>query len=441
MNFTELIKKQEERRAALVAQSEASEDVKELRSIQKQIEAINETIAEMRAAQAQQETEKNSKCGGAGKGKDKQGTDERTAAVTGAEAPEKRSAEGTTAPGFIPGSGFKPAEGRASADYSKVLESREKAGGELKENRAVNSDIGIFGEVRAVTVGDGTSIAVPQQTSSTINQTFGVVSSLIDGVDHLTLVGGESFRQPYVDSIISGGYTAEGEASKDADTKYAYADISKTKVTAYSEVSEELLKLPNAPYADNVFQNVRTSMRMVVSKEILVGAGGTNQMVGIFTAKATAIDATTDLEITTIDDTTLDEIVFRYGGGEEVEGAAVLILNKLDLLAFAKVRTSTKQKFYDIKSNGNSGTINGIPFIINSACHAVTGKDTKAADYCMAYGNLMNYKVVEFSPVEVKRSEDYKFKEGMIANRGVVMAGGNVVHKNGFLRVKRGATA
>ena len=58
----------------------------------------------------------------------------------------------------------------------------------------------------------------------------------------------------------------------------------------------------------------------------------------------------------------------------------------------------------------------------------------------MAYGNLRNYKLVEFSPVEVERSEEYKFKEGMIAHRGEVFVGGNVVRKNGFLRIKKAET-
>lgn len=58
----------------------------------------------------------------------------------------------------------------------------------------------------------------------------------------------------------------------------------------------------------------------------------------------------------------------------------------------------------------------------------------------MAYGNLKNYKLVEFSPTEVKRSTEFKFRQGMIAHRGVNMLGGNVVHKNGFIRVKKANT-
>ena len=431
MNFKEMIKRLEERRSALVAKSEKCDNVEELRSIHDQLQALNEDLAELRSMQKEQEE---SEKRGA-KTPEQQEAEARTAAVNGEDGQEQRGKQ----PEFVPGKGFKKsAEGR-SADES-AFENREQAGKELKENRSVNSPLSITGEIRSVSVGDGSTIVVPSLSSKEINPNFPVVSSLVDGVDTLTLNGGESFKQPYVNNITAGNYTAEGAAAATADTTYAYASINKAKVTAYSEVTEELLKLPDAPYADNVFQNIRTSMRMLISKEILVGAGGTNQIVGIFDDGATAIDASTDLALSAITDTTLDEIVFNYGGSEEVEGTAVLILNKLDLLAFSKVRTQTKEKFYDIKSFGNTGTINGIPFIINSACKALSKDATESGEYCMAYGNLKNYKLVEFSPTEVKRSTDYKFKEGMIANRGLVMLGGNVVHKNGFLRVKKAPT-
>ncbi len=406
----ELIKKYEERRAALLAQSEASNDVEELRGLQKQIQDLNADIEELKKVKP---------------------TDERTATVN--DAAEKRDADSQK---FVQGKGFVPAENR-NVDYSKILETREKAGQDLKEKRAVKSPLGIFGELRAVTVGDGASIIVPKSYSSTINPEFNVVSSLIDNVAYLSLNGGESFSQGYVDEVPTGDYTAEGANAATADTKFAYAQINKSKITAYSEVTEELLKLPNANYADVVFENIRKAMRRKITQQILLGGGNTNQLVGIFSDKATAIDSSTDLALATIDDTTLDEIVFRYGGDEDVESPAVLILSKEDLLEFAKVRTSTTLRYYTISSNGNTGTINGVPFIINSACQSLTKAGTAAGAYCMAYGHLTNYQLVEFSPMEVKTSEDYKFQEGMTAYRGNVFCGGNVVKKNGFLRITK----
>ncbi len=86
-------------------------------------------------------------------------------------------------------------------------------------------------------------------------------------------------------------------------------------------------------------------------------------------------------------------------------------------------------------NNGNTGTINGVQYIINSS--AGTLSTAADGDYLMAYGPLSNYEMAVFSKTDVKRSDDVKFKEGMIAHRGSVFAGGNVVAQNGFLRVKK----
>ena len=104
------------------------------------------------------------------------------------------------------------------------------------------------------------------------------------------------------------------------------------------------------------------------------------------------------------------------------------------------MRKTNGDKVYDVKANGNTGTIDGVPFIINSACAAITNASTPTNAYAMAYGPLSNYELVTFSPTEIKRSTDYKFKQGMIAHRGSVFVGGNVVAQNGFLRVKKAET-
>lgn len=424
-----IIKRLEQRKAELTARAEQSTDVDELRRIHQQLLTINEDLAQLIEAQAKATEEQQN-----------EPTDERTAAINDPNSIIiGRSAD------FIQGKGFIPVGESRDKNLDSALEQREKAGNELKENRAVKSPLSTFGELRAVTVtpatGQPATIVVPSAYGSTINPDFPVVSSLVDAVAHLSLNGGESFRQPYITGIDAGDYTNEGANASEAETHFAYVDINRTKVTAYAELTEELEKLPAAAYADEVFKNIRTSMRKLLIKEILIGAGGTNQIVGIFSDKATAIDASTDIELSQITDTTLDEILFRYGGDEEVEDPAVLILNKLDLLAFSKVRTSTKQKFYDIQINGNGGTISGVPFIINSACKSLmTATDKGGAavgDYCMAYGSLSNYLLVEFSPMEVKRSDDYKFRQGMTAFRGNCFFGGQVVRKNGFIRIKK----
>ncbi|MBG9599982.1 capsid protein [Bacillus mycoides] len=306
------------------------------------------------------------------------------------------------------------------------LEASEKRGQALMESRAV-------------TVGSGT-VVLPKHTASDIRPTFNEVSTLIDRVSSKTLKGGESYQQPYIKSYGEGDYTTEGSDYTSAETTFGYADITKAKITAYSEETEELLKLPAADYDGEVMKGITVSTRKKLSREILVGTGATNRLSGIFSTTATAIDAATDLPISAIDAATLDEIIYSYGGDEDVEDAAVLIMNKKDLKAFAKLRTADGKKIYNVVSNGNSGTIDGVPFIINSACKAVTDAKTTVGQYSMAYGPLSNYQLTIFSDMDVQRSTDFKFKQGMIAHKGVVFAGGNVVSKNGFLRVKKAAT-
>ena len=55
----------------------------------------------------------------------------------------------------------------------------------------------------------------------------------------------------------------------------------------------------------------------------------------------------------------------------------------------------------------------------------------------MAYGPMENYLLTVFSDVDIQRSTDYKFKQGMICHKGATFVGGNVVAHNGFIRVKK----
>jgi len=308
------------------------------------------------------------------------------------------------------------------------------------QERAVESEAEKRGkallEKRSVTIAT-TGVILPEYQASDIKPTFNEVSSLLDNVNIKTFTGGESFKQPYLAGYGTGGYTTEGGDPTEAEPTFGYAEVTKTKITAYAEDSEELTKLPAANYDAEVVKGISTAIRKKITREILVGDGGTGHFVGIFDDGATAISAATDIDFAEIDEETLDEIIYSYGGDENVEDVAVLVLNKHDLKAFAMLRDSNGRKIHDVKPRGNSGTIDGVPYIINSACKAISDPDTTSGQYAMAYGPLSNYTMAIFSDLEVARSTDYKFKEGMIAHRGVIFAGGNVTAKNGFLRVKR----
>lgn len=393
--------------------------------------------------------------------KDEAELNERTATVNSSTA---RVIE--RSPEYIPGRGFFNADGSRYTENQRFipaeehggvifqnLAKREQAGEALKERRAAESPFNAIGENRMMTVmpptGSNASIVLPQMDSNKIVTDWNTVSSIVDVVGHLSFPGGDSFKQPYITDIAAGAYTKEGEDAAEAETSFGYSTISRCKITAFAEVTEELEKLPSAAYADVVFQNIRTSMRKLLAKEILFGEGydSTNQqqkLIGILSSKATAIDPDSDYSISQITDTTLDELILNYGSDEDTGGIGnVLMLHKLDLLAFSKVRTSTKQKFYDIHfDTGNTGTISGVRFIINSNLKPISATPSNggadSGEYCMIFGNPANYMLCEFSPLEVRRSDDFKFRRGIACFRGVVFCGGNCVKHNAFLRVKKG---
>jgi HK97 family phage major capsid protein len=315
-----------------------------------------------------------------------------------------------------------------------VIDNRTKIDKEKLEQRAAS-----LRESRVIQV-SSEEILLPDHTASGLAPVpFAQVSTLVDRVNVINLNGGETYKKSFVKNNGIAGTTLEGQPYSETEPAFGYLTISKVKITAYTEITEELEKLPAIPYQAEVLRNINISLKKKISEQILRGAGTTNTFTGIFSDAAVALADKAPLEIEAITDSTLDDIVFAYGGDEEVEGGAVLILNKNDLRAFAGLKTQEGRKVHTIDYVNK--TIDGIPYIINSHCKAIADSNTAAGEYGIAYGALKNYEVPVFSPVEIGKSTDYKFKDGIISYKASVFTGGNVVGYNGFLRIKKKAAA
>ena len=320
-----------------------------------------------------------------------------------------------------------------------------------KRGKALKDGAGVRFSARIATPSVKASLSVEQtapvvHTAPDLNQTVNPVSALIDMVKAVPLQGGETYQRGFVKDYGAdgAGATAEGATYNGVEPSFGYVTIEKQKVTAYTEEPEEMQKLPNADYDSVIEGSVSKAIRRFLSRQILIGDGSTSNLKGIFfnptKESERVIDPATDITtIAAIDDGTLDEIIYSFGGDEEVEGVATLILNKQDLKAFAKLRDKQSRKVYTIVNRGQTGTIDGVPFVINSACAAISDSKTTAEAYVMAYGYLQNYELAIFSDIDVRRSDDYKFKNGQTAFRASMFAGGSVAAWNGFIRVKKAA--
>ena len=335
---------------------------------------------------------------------------------------------------------------------SKVIiaEKRDKRGQDLK-NIAIKKDADKVvirmlaletDEERAVVVGNS-NVVLPTAFASTINDNFNEVATLIDRVNVMPLMGGESYQKPFVVSYGTGSESTLTADSNDVETKFDYAVVNKSLITAYQTWPREITKLANAPYESFVSGGITKALRKRINRQIMFGDGTSNNFTGIFETGATmvALDTANDLEISAVDDTTLDKIVFGYGGDEEVEDMAVLLINKATLQDFAELRTTDGIPFYSITLRGNTGTLSkmggglSVEFLINSAIPTLDAAVTAKSTYFAAYGSLSAYEMAIFSDAEVLRSEDFLFKSRQIAYNGEVFAGGNVVKKDGFLRL------
>lgn len=418
------LKAKEEARAALKEKGMKSENVEEVRSIGEQIEVLDAEIAEFRtqleALPDDGQIDQNEEGGG-----EQRSTPEGQLNVLGTYG--------------LGNSHSQKEEKREADEIEKKFEVR---GADLKIKKAVTFDLDELPELRAVTIGGGKLIN-QKKYSNTLNPNFNEVSATIDLVNAVPLIGGESYEKGFVKSWGEAGYNSETGEYKEADPEFDYVTIGKAKITAYTEMSDEAMKLPNVNYQALVAKNISIALRKKISKQIIVGAGDANTITGIFNAPAKVIPPSSDIEISQIDENTLDDIVFGYGGDEDVEGNGYLMLNKKDLAAFANVRDGLAQKIYKIKLNGNTGTISSsesyeIPFVINSACKPFN--EAGDGEFVMAYGMVHCYEMPVFSPITVEESHDYKFRTGQVAYRGSVWAGGNVAMYKGFVRVKKKVT-
>lgn len=413
-----LLAKKEARKAEIVAKAATTEDVKELRALNTELDGVNTEIAELQAAIDEIP--------------DERGAGDPPATPPAAPQPVGRSA-------IFASYGMKDP---SKEEREALIQKYETRGADLKAKKAIVVALDETAEERATTLASGTLIT-EKKYSQTLNGTFNDVSGLVDLVGSLPLDGGESYTKGFEKpATADADYTTETGDYNNVDPVTDYVEIVKAKITDYSEITDEATKLPNINYQALVVKNVRNAIRRKMTKQIIAGAGGANAIVGIFNAPVNVIPLASDLEISEIDADTLDTIVFGYGGDEDVEGANYLILNKDDLAAFAAIRNAAGDKLYEIEVNGNTGTISSkgsfkVPFVINSICPALSAAGTADNTYCMAYGKLATYEMPIFSGLTIEESRDYKFKSGQICYRGSIWVGGNVAAYKGFTRIKK----
>ena len=294
---------------------------------------------------------------------------------------------------------------------------------------------------KSVTPATGT-LAQPTGAGTNIRDPLGNgVGAIIDQVYVQDLTGMASYLEPYVISEFDASgadvATSAGTArTASGDPTFGVAKIAPYELTTTSYVDRNISRLTPANYYAKVFAMAMRAMRRDTVKMIFNGDGqsSNNDMYGIKTATNVAgnpIYAT--LEVDAVDADLLTELMFAYGGDEELGGNCRLYLNKADLLALGKLRgTNEKRRLFDIVPDAgtpNTGTIREggtiVPYSIASNLTALSGSSQgSAAIQTMVYGDPMNYELGLFGDYTVRVDESVKAVERMLTILGDAMVGG-----------------
>ena len=320
-------------------------------------------------------------------------------------------------------------------DFTKIADDKadeiEQRATDLLAGKAVKMS---FAKVNSRIKSTDDGILIPKHYDNNIKeQLFPTVSSIYDMFTFMNVDGGESFTMPFEKSKAEAGVTEEGTPYHDIEGSFDYVEIGKKKLTAYFEISEEMLKLPKADYEAYLRAELYKALkRKIIS--LAINDDGTNGFAGILSSNANTLKvcpAEKDFTIEAMDSKLLRKIQFAYGYADEVEAPETLFMNKNDIRTLALLDGKNKQFAYDFDSQRK--TLDNVPFCTPSV---IAGYNAAKAAMCGFYGDVSTYTIAIFSPVEVQRSTDYKFKENMVAYRASVFVGGAPSALCGLMRLK-----
>ena len=353
----------------------------------------------------------------------------------------------------------KPADPAEEKDKAAERGSALMKGQEVKFSvQEVRKALFVPGAVeKSVTLATGT-LAQPTGAGTNTRDPLGNgVGAIIDQVYVQDLTGMASYLEPYVISEFDASgadvATAAGTArTASSDPTYGVAKISPYELTTTSYVDRNIARLTPANYYAKTFAMAMRALRRDTVKMIFNGDGQStnNDMFGIKTAKNVAGSTIfSTLNVTAVDADLLTNLMFAYGGDEELGGNCRLYLNKADLLALGKLRgTNEKRRLFDIvpdAGNPNTGTIREggtiVPYSIASNLTALSSSSAgSSAIQTMVYGDPMNYELGLFGDYTVRVDESVKAVERMLTILGDAMVGGNLIVDKGFVVATVAAT-
>lgn len=315
-------------------------------------------------------------------------------------------------------------DGKRKLDVLSTLDLRSQKSGKtekekIEERAKAFADTGKMTientDARAVLVSSG-KLATPTGVSGINDEIGAKVSSIVDFVKITDASGMGAYKVAYQTADSAAATQTEGAAYNASEPTFAFVEIKPQTEAVLSYISKQARKQTPLNYQQKVNDSALVALRKRAAK--------------IVTDKIVASTINTKLYSVTLNETALRKIAFNYGGDESIVGAATLFINKADLVTLGDVRGSDKKPVYEItpdSSNPNTGIIKdgglSVPYCI----------DSNLASGTLIYGQPHCFELALFSNYEINVSEDFAFDKGLLAIRGDVELGGDVVVNGGFV--------
>ena len=315
-------------------------------------------------------------------------------------------------------------DGKRKLDVLSTLDLRSQKSGKtekekIEERAKAFADTGKMTientDARAVLISSG-KLATPTGVSGINDEIGAKVSSIVDFVKITDASGMSAYKVAYQTADSAAATQTEGAAYNASEPTFAFVEIKPQTEAVLSYISKQARKQTPLNYQQKVSDSALVALRKRAAK--------------IVTDKIVASTINTKLYSVTLNEIALRKMAFNYAGDESIVGAATLFINKADLVTLGDVRGSDKKPVYEItpdSSNPNTGIIKdgglSVPYCINS----------NLASGTLIYGQPRCFELALFSNYEINVSEDFAFDKGLLAIRGDVELGGDVVVNGGFV--------
>lgn len=290
---------------------------------------------------------------------------------------------------------------------------------------------------RAAVLTTSTGVTGPTGIGGINDAAGNTVSDFLDLIKITDCTRMASYKVAYMTGDAAAAAGTDGTAATESEPSFGSVELKPSLVSLLSYISREIRKQSPLQYEQKVNESTTRALRRYLSKMAVDAALASSLNTALTISGASGAALFTP--------SLLSDIILAYGGEEGVDGAAVLVLNKADLKAFAAVRGNNEYlPVYSITpdaANPSMGIIkdnNGLScrYCLNKNVPALsTSTLSSTAKKTMFYGNPQCLEMGMWGGIEVNVNEGYKFGEGLLTIRGEATADADVTVKDGFVVV------